>query len=94
MNLDAITQYLLAILPSVTAVASCVGAIAVSIHKVKKVTRDSERRIETARTTKTNRELADENKDLRREVTELKALNHILTYKLKGIRIEDGKPEE
>ena len=94
MNIDAITQYVLAIVPSVTAVASCVGAIAICIHKVKKVTKDSERKIETARTTKTNRELTDENKELRRQVVELQALNHILTHKLKGVRIVEGDAEE
>ena len=94
MNIDAITQYVLAIVPSVTAGACCVGAIVTCVHKVKKVTRDSERKIETARTTKTNRERADENTEPRRPVVEPPALTQIPTRKLKGVRIVEGDTEE
>ena len=86
MNIDTVTQYVLAIAPSATAVISCVAALFVMIGKVKKVVSSSEKRIESAKGEKADRE---ELLSLRRENAALKKEHEMLMKKLKGVRFEE-----
>ncbi len=91
MNLDIVTQYVLAIIPAATAILGCVGAAAVCIHRVKKVCKDSEANVEKARSEKSYSAIESENEQLRRDNATLKENNRILTLKLKGVRIVEDE---
>lgn len=99
MDIDIVTQYVLTIAPAASAIFGCVGVAAVAINRVKKICRNSEDNIRKERAAaqkgKTTVELIKENEDLRRENVRLKADNHMLMLKFKGVRIvEDGGDDE
>lgn len=74
--LDAVTQYLLAITPAVTAVVGIITVFGVSIGKIKKANRDA---------TKEIKEIHQENVELRRELRETMKENREIKQTLKKI---------
>ena len=83
MNLDIITQYILAIVPAFTAIVGMVVTLGVGIGKIKKANKEtSDTVIEVSKESRAlkaeMRELANENKELKKENKELKeSLNKV-----------------
>ena len=76
MNIDAITQYILAIVPAVTAIMGMVVVIGVGIGKIKRALAGNEEKVErissrTKEVEKQNIELKKENIELKKALIEL-----------------------
>ena len=69
MNLDIITQYILAIVPAFTAVVGMVVTLGVGIGKIKKANRE---------TSNTVMEISNDNKELKEEIKSLVKQNRDL----------------
>lgn len=91
--IDTITQYILAIVPAVTAIMGMVVVIGVGIGKIKKALAGSEEKVErissrTKEIEKQNVELAKQNIELKKTLVELnKKIDIIDTIKV--IKKED-----
>ena len=77
MILDAISQYILAIVPSVTAIIGMIVALGVGIGQIKKANSESTK--EVREVSKNDRDLKRQLKEVHRENVELKQqLNEVL----------------
>lgn len=91
MILDAINQYILAIVPSVTAVIGMFVALGVGIGQIKKANRDATK--EVREVSKNDKELKRQLRDVHKENAELKEqLNEVLA-RMKHMYFVD-KPED
>lgn len=86
-QIDAITQYILALVPAVTAIMGMVVVVGIGIAKIKKALAGSEEKVE--KMTKSHKELLkqnellrDQNKVIREENKELKSAIVELNKKL------------
>ena len=70
MNIDAITQYILAIVPAVTAIMGMVVVIGVGIGKIKNALNGNIEKVE--KISSITKELAKQNLELKKENTDLK----------------------
>ena len=91
MILDAISQYILAIVPSVTAVIGMIVALGVGIGQIKKANKESTS--EVREVSKNDKELKRQLRDVHKENVELKEqLNEVLA-RMKHMYFVD-KPED
>lgn len=100
MNLDIITQYILAIVPAFTAVVGMVVTLGVGIGKIKKANRETsdtvievskesrELKAEMTELVKQNRELKEENKELKESLNKVSARMEHLYYVEKNTKKE------
>lgn len=91
-TIDAITQYILALVPSVTALVGMAVVVGVGIAKIKKALAGSEEKVETisSRTKaieQQNIELKKENKELKHAIVELNKKIDIIDT-IKAVRKE------
>lgn len=91
-QIDTITQYILAIVPAVTAIMGMVVVIGVGIGKIKKALSSSEMKIErisshTRAVEQQNIELKKENKELKQALVELNKKIDIIDT-IKAVRKE------
>lgn len=80
MNIDIVTQYVLAIAPSVTAIISVATAMIISIKKIKNETMKS-----NAAVAKENRDIKEALAAVIKENAELKKAQKALMNKIVGI---------
>lgn len=91
MILDAISQYILAIVPSVTAVIGMIVALGVGIGQIKRANNDSVK--EVREVSKSDKDLKKQLRDVHRENEQLKAqLNEVLARMKHMYFVE--KPED
>lgn len=91
MILDAISQYILAIVPSVTAVIGMIVALGVGIGQIKRANSDSVK--EVREVSKNDKDLKKQLRDVHKENEQLKAqLNEVLA-RLKHMYFVE-KPED
>ena len=74
--LDAVTQYILALVPTVTALAGMLTVLGVGVGKIRKANRDA---------TKEIKEMHKENVELRRELSEVHKENKELKKHLNKV---------
>ena len=92
MNIDAITQYILAIAPAVTAIMGMVVVVGVGIAKIKKALAGNEAKVErissrTKSVEQQNLELKKENVELKKALVELNKKIDIIDI-IKAVRKE------
>ena len=89
MDLDIITQYILALVPAVTAIMGMVVVVGVGIAKIKNALATSDSKVdELSNRNKAlidqNSEMRKENKELRKALVELNKKIDVITAKRKG----------
>lgn len=95
--IDTITQYILAIVPAVTAIMGMIVVIGVGIGKIKKAINGNEIKVEEATSKKTkvlieqNQELKKQNAELAEQNIQLKQLMCKIDSKLDGVKVVKGK---
>lgn len=72
MNIDIVTQYILAIVPAVTAIMSMVVLVGVGIGKIRKANQITESKVDEL--TKSNKTIIEQNNALKKENIELKQI--------------------
>ena len=93
MDIDIITQYILAIVPAVTAVAGMVTTVGIAISKIKKA--NSETKEEVKVLSETDRSLKKQLHDVHKENVELKQqLNEVMARMKHMYFVENNKTEE
>lgn len=85
MSIDIITQYILAIVPAVTAIMSMVVLVGVGIGKIKKANHITEEKVE--KMSKGNKELKEELNQVLKENILLKKSMNELNAKLDNIKV-------
>lgn len=73
MNIDIITQYILALVPAVTAIAGMITTVGIAISKIKKANQETTTKVE---------EVSKNDKFLKRQLTEVHRENAELKKQL------------
>ncbi len=92
MEIDVITQYILALVPAFTAVAGMVTTLGVAIGKIKKANRET--KDEVIALSETDRELKRQLKEVHMENVELKKQLTEVTTRMKHLHFVDTDTEE
>lgn len=92
MDIDIITQYLLALVPAVTAVAGMITTVGIAIAKIKKA--NVETKEEVKNLSDTDKALKKELREVHKENAELKhQLNEVMA-KMKHMYFVENESEE
>lgn len=93
MEIDVITQYVLAIVPAVTAVAGMITTVGVAIGKVRKANAETAK--EVREMSKGDKELKTQLREVHKENVELKKQLNEVTARMKHMYyVEEDEVEE
>lgn len=93
MNIDVITQYILSIVPAVTAVAGMITTVGIAIAKIKKA--NAETKEEVKNLSETDRDLKKQLREMHKENAELKhQLNEVMARMKHMYFVEKTETEE
>lgn len=92
MNIDIITQYLLAIVPAFTAVVGMVVTLGVGIGKIKKANKETTDTVKEV--SAESRALAKQNRELKKENKELKESLNKITARMEHMYYIEEKPKK
>lgn len=92
MDIDIITQYVLAIVPAFTAVVGMITTLGVAIGKIKKANKET--KDEVVALSQTDKELKKQLRDVHRENVELKKQLNEVTARMKHLYFVETPDKE